>query len=115
MVLVQTKIDLKDDQAFTDDELNELVTKVGAKLFLTCSKENINVSEVFEHLGNVYLTEKEKGKNNKEESKSQGPVASIKDIKSTNTDKSKTITLKAHSQQDDKKKKKGAFGWCSVL
>lgn len=113
MVLVQTKVDLKADQAFTEDELNELVSKVGAKLFLTCSKENINVSEVFEHLGNVYLTDKEKGKNNKEESKSQGPVASIKDITSTN--KSKTITLKAPSQQEDKKKKKGAFGWCSVL
>ena len=83
MALVQTKIDLKDKQEFTDEETEELSKTLNTKLFLTWSKENINVKEVFEYLGNRFLTKKS-AVNNKEEVKVQGPVATIKDINNIN-------------------------------
>ena len=110
MVLVQTKYDLKDNQAFSEEEVSDLQARVGVKLFRSCSKENINVTEVFEYLGNVFLDEKNAGKGH-EESKSQGPVATIKDIKKANDPVQKNqVKLSAQKSSEPKKKKKGIFG-----
>ena len=73
------------------------------------------MSEVFEYLGNRFLTNRAKDKTSKnEESKSQGPVATIKDINGTNT-KNAQIKLSAQPKgAQDKKKKKGFLSMCSV-
>lgn len=73
------------------------------------------MSEVFEHLGKKFLDNKNNKNNRKnEEQKSQGPVATIKDINNANNPH-KQIKLNAGPKKEDKKKKKGAFSWCSIL
>ena len=108
MALVQTKVDLKENQPFDDEEVEKLASELGTKLFLTCSKDNINVTEVFEYLANTFLTNKQnQGKN--PSSYSQGPVPTIKDINKLNKKpEEKTIKLGAASSQ---KKKKNKSGW----
>lgn len=94
MALVQTKIDLKDNQEYTDEETEELAKKCKTKLFLTWSKDNINVKEVFEYLGNIFLWRKS-APSTTEEVKLQGPVATIKDINNiTNPQKQSKIFWK---------------------
>ncbi|CAI2379910.1 unnamed protein product [Moneuplotes crassus] len=101
MALVQTKIDLKDTQPFTDEEVEQLSSDLGIKLFLTCSKDNINVSEVFEYLGNTFLTNKQ--------NKGASQAVESQDKKK----KEENIRL---GVAPAKKQKKGKGGWfkCNV-
>jgi hypothetical protein len=120
MVLVQTKTDLKDEQPFTDEEVQGLNKKLGTKLFLTCAKEDINVKEVFEYLADEYLTGKDNAKKNKtENSGSAGPVSTIQQInnptKPAKKIENKTVKLNASKSDAPKTKKKGKMGWCSIL
>ena len=119
MVLVQTKSDLKDKQEYSDDEVNELNSKLNTKLFLTWAKDDINVKEVFEYLADVYLTNKEAAKKNKtEDAKTDQPIPTIKTINNPTSQAKKaggrTVTLNAKQSAPKKPKKKGVMGWCSI-
>ena len=115
MALVQTKSDLKEQQEFSDEEVKKLSEELGTEFFETWSKDNINVTEVFEYLGNVFLTNKNNNlKSHPEESKTQGPVPTVKDISSVNKpNKAQNIKLGEASKAQKKKKKKGS--WWSLL
>ena len=55
IVLVQTKTDLMDQSSVTDTEAELLALDLNARLFKICSKENVNVNEVFEQLCFEYV------------------------------------------------------------
>jgi len=100
-----------DQQKYKDEEIDELSKKLDTKLFFTWSKENKNVTEVFEHLGNVFMANKQNSKNqNPEENKTQGPVPTIRDIGNAQ----KVHKLSTQPKVDGKKKKKGAMSWWSI-
>lgn len=52
VALVQNKVDLVDQAVVTASEVEGAARKLGLKLYRTCVKENINVTEVF-----IYLAE----------------------------------------------------------
>jgi len=55
MVLVQNKVDLMDDAVMEAREVEMLAKKLHLKLYRTCVKDDLNVSEVFQHLGEEFL------------------------------------------------------------
>ena len=54
-VLIQTKIDLIDQAEVNELEVEELAKEFGVPLIRVCSKDNIMVKEVFEHLAKNYF------------------------------------------------------------
>lgn len=56
MVLVQNKIDLMDDAAMDAREVEYLAKKLRLKLYRTCVKDDMNVSEVFQYLGAEFIS-----------------------------------------------------------
>ena len=46
MALVQNKVDLADQAVASPEEVEGLARKLGLKLYRTCVKENLNVTEV---------------------------------------------------------------------
>jgi len=50
-VLVQNKVDLIEDAVMTNQEVEAIARKLQLKLFRTCVKDNLNVIEVFQHMG----------------------------------------------------------------
>ncbi|CAE7558220.1 RAB23 [Symbiodinium natans] len=55
MVLVQNKVDLLDEAVVEAKEVETLAKKLRLKLYRTCVKDDLNVSEVFNHLGNEFV------------------------------------------------------------
>lgn len=55
MVLVQNKVDLMDDAVMEAREVEFLAKKLRLKLYRTCVKDDLNVSEVFQHLGGEFV------------------------------------------------------------
>merc|ERR1712192_243210 len=55
MVLVQNKVDLIHDAAMEAREVEYLAKKLRLKLYRTCVKDDLNVSEVFQHLGAEFV------------------------------------------------------------
>ena len=54
-MLIQTKIDLIDEAQVTEEEADALATEFGIPLIRVCSKDNIMVKEVFQHLASAYF------------------------------------------------------------
>ena len=54
-VLIQTKIDLIDEAQVSEQEAEELAKEFGIPLIKVCSKDNIMVKEVFQHLASTYF------------------------------------------------------------
>eukprot|EP00798_Chlamydomonas_sp_ICE-L_P032316 gene32316-16887_t len=54
LALVQNKVDLLDEAAASAEEVEELARKHGMKLYRTCVKENLNVTEVFVYLAELH-------------------------------------------------------------
>lgn len=54
MCLVQNKVDLIDRAVASADEVEAMARKLGLKLYRTCVKENINVTEVFMYLAELH-------------------------------------------------------------
>jgi Ras-related protein Rab-23 len=55
MVLVQNKVDLMDNATMEAREVEYLAKKLRLKLYRTCVKDDLNVSEVFQHLGAEFV------------------------------------------------------------
>ncbi|KAF5837319.1 small rab-related GTPase [Dunaliella salina] len=54
IALVQNKVDLVHQSAMTAEEVEGLARKLGCKLYRTCVKEDINVTEVFVYLAELH-------------------------------------------------------------
>lgn len=54
-VLIQNKTDLIADSKMTSAEVEDLSKRIGVKLYRTCVKDNVLVSDVFEYLSGQYL------------------------------------------------------------
>eukprot|EP00933_Yihiella_yeosuensis_P041700 TRINITY_DN36109_c0_g1_i1.p1 TRINITY_DN36109_c0_g1~~TRINITY_DN36109_c0_g1_i1.p1 ORF type:complete len:254 (+),score=66.51 TRINITY_DN36109_c0_g1_i1:117-878(+) len=55
MVLVQNKVDMMDDACMEAREVEFIAKKLGLKLYRTCVKDDLNVSDVFTHLGSEFV------------------------------------------------------------
>lgn len=55
MVLVQNKVDLLDQAVMSKEEVEQIAKKLRLKLYRTCVKDDMNVSEVFMHLGQEFI------------------------------------------------------------
>eukprot|EP00397_Hematodinium_sp_SG-2012_P036601 GEMP01039533.1.p1 GENE.GEMP01039533.1~~GEMP01039533.1.p1 ORF type:complete len:242 (+),score=42.55 GEMP01039533.1:450-1175(+) len=55
IVLVQNKIDLIEEAKMTNEEVETMAQKLQLKLYRTCVKDNLNVTEVFKHLGTEFV------------------------------------------------------------
>lgn len=55
MVLVQNKVDLLDQAVMSKEEVEQTAKKLRLKLYRTCVKDDMNVSEVFTHLGGEFI------------------------------------------------------------
>eukprot|EP00929_Paragymnodinium_shiwhaense_P004143 TRINITY_DN104871_c0_g1_i1.p1 TRINITY_DN104871_c0_g1~~TRINITY_DN104871_c0_g1_i1.p1 ORF type:complete len:251 (+),score=67.55 TRINITY_DN104871_c0_g1_i1:146-898(+) len=55
MVLVQNKVDLMDSAQVEAREVEFLAKKLHLKLYRTCVKDDLNVSDVFTHLGSEFV------------------------------------------------------------
>lgn len=55
MVLVQNKVDLMDNALMEASEVEFLAKKLKLKLYRMCVKDDLNVSEVFQHLGAEFV------------------------------------------------------------
>lgn len=55
IVLVQNKIDLMDDAKMSTHEVEHKAKKLSLKLYRTCVKDNLNIDDVFQHLGEQYV------------------------------------------------------------
>ena len=76
MVLIQTKLDLVDQAEVNENEVEELASSFGVPLFRVCSKDNIMVKEVFQHLAETYF-----GKQKHLEDDFAQPVTDINDLR----------------------------------
>merc|ERR1719480_275150 len=56
MVLVQNKVDRMDEAAMEAREVEYLAKKLKLKLYRTCVKDDLNVTEVFHHLGGEFIS-----------------------------------------------------------
>eukprot|EP00747_Dinoflagellata_sp_TGD_P098248 gnl/TRDRNA2_/TRDRNA2_167388_c0_seq1.p1 gnl/TRDRNA2_/TRDRNA2_167388_c0~~gnl/TRDRNA2_/TRDRNA2_167388_c0_seq1.p1 ORF type:complete len:255 (+),score=70.68 gnl/TRDRNA2_/TRDRNA2_167388_c0_seq1:181-945(+) len=56
MVLVQNKVDLMDDAAMEAREVEYLAKKLRLKLYRTCVKDDLNVTDVFCHIGSEFVS-----------------------------------------------------------
>ncbi|GIL49987.1 hypothetical protein Vafri_6111 [Volvox africanus] len=61
MCLVQNKVDLIDQAVVTPEEVEAMARQLGLKLYRTCVKENINVTEVFGYLAELHHKKLQKG------------------------------------------------------
>lgn len=55
MCLVQNKVDLIDEAVVTPVEVEDLARKLKLKLYRSCVKDNVNVTEIFEYLAAQYI------------------------------------------------------------
>merc|ERR1712124_188241 len=55
MVLVKNKVDLMDDAKMSTHEVEHIAKKLRLKLYRTCVKDNLNVDDVFQHLGEQFI------------------------------------------------------------
>jgi len=55
MVLVQNKVDLMDDAKMSTNEVEHIARKLRLKLYRTCVKDNLNIDDVFQHLGEQFI------------------------------------------------------------
>jgi len=55
MVLVQNKIDLMDKAVMETSEVEYMAKKLRLKLYRTCVKDDLNVSDVFQYLGGEFV------------------------------------------------------------
>ncbi|CAE7865301.1 RAB23 [Symbiodinium microadriaticum] len=76
MVLVQNKVDLLDEAVVEAKEVETIAKKLRLKLYRTCVKDDLNVSEVFTHLGNEFV------KNGGEASVGRAGMMSIEEVAS---------------------------------
>lgn len=76
MVLVQNKVDLMDNAQVEAREVEFLAKKLHLKLYRTCVKDDLNVSEVFMHLGSEFV------RNGGEAALGTAGIASIEDVAS---------------------------------
>lgn len=76
MVLVQNKVDLLDQAVFSKEDVEKLAQKLRLKLYRTCVKDDMNVSDVFEHLGKEFI------KGGGEVAFGASGIASIEDVAS---------------------------------
>lgn len=76
MVLVQNKVDLIDDAVMEAREVELKAQKLRLKLYRTCVKDDLNVSEVFSHLGGEFV------KNGGEATFGGGGITSMEDVAS---------------------------------
>jgi len=76
MVLVQNKVDLMDDAAMDPKEVEFLAKKLRLKLYRTCVKNDLMVSDVFQHLGAEFV------KSGGEATYGGGGIASIEEVAS---------------------------------
>ena len=76
IVLIQTKIDLIDEAEVNELEAEALATELGVPLIRVCSKDNVMVKEVFEHLASTYF-----GAQKHLEDNSASPITNIMDLK----------------------------------
>lgn len=61
VALVQNKVDLVDQAVVTANEVEGIARKLGLKLYRTCVKENINVTEVFVYLAELHQRKQSAG------------------------------------------------------
>jgi len=76
MVMVQNKVDLMDQAVMDSKEVEHLALKLKLKLYRTCVKDDLNVSEVFSHLGSEFV------RNGGEAAFGGGGVVSIEEVAS---------------------------------
>lgn len=76
MVLVQNKVDLMDNAVMEASEVEFLAKKLKLKLYRMCVKDDLNVSEVFQHLGAEFV------RNGGEATFGGAGIASIEDVAS---------------------------------
>mmetsp|Transcript_2059 Transcript_2059/g.3844 ORF Transcript_2059/g.3844 Transcript_2059/m.3844 type:complete len:252 (-) Transcript_2059:101-856(-) len=76
MVLVQNKVDLMDSATMEAREVEVLAKKLRLKLYRTCVKDDLNVSEVFTHLGAEFV------KNGGEASLGKSSMMSMEEVAS---------------------------------
>lgn len=76
MVLVQNKVDLLDQAVLSKEEVEKLAQKLRLKLYRTCVKDDMNVSEVFQYLGKEFI------KGGGEAAFGSAGIASIEDVAS---------------------------------
>mmetsp|Transcript_86639 Transcript_86639/g.230164 ORF Transcript_86639/g.230164 Transcript_86639/m.230164 type:complete len:247 (-) Transcript_86639:168-908(-) len=76
MVLVQNKVDLIDDAVMEAREVELKAQKLKLKLYRTCVKDDLNVSEVFSHLGSEFV------KKGGEATYGGGGITNIEDVAS---------------------------------
>ncbi|TNV75597.1 hypothetical protein FGO68_gene9466 [Halteria grandinella] len=105
MVIVQTKIDLCDNAAMTENEVAALGKHLQVPVFKACSKDGTMVNEIFEFIAVRYFTKSQKAGEQKEEQQQRKDV-----IKLGATEKSQGSSTPA-----EQKKKKWSFGKCSIL
>mmetsp|Transcript_43685 Transcript_43685/g.103105 ORF Transcript_43685/g.103105 Transcript_43685/m.103105 type:complete len:254 (+) Transcript_43685:62-823(+) len=55
MVLVQNKVDLMEEAQMDAKDVEQLAKKLRLKLYRTCVKDDLNVTEVFQHLGTEFV------------------------------------------------------------
>jgi Ras-related protein Rab-23 len=76
MVLVQNKVDLMDSAVMEPSEVEFMAKKLKLKLYRMCVKDDLNVSEVFQHLGAEFI------RNGGEQTFGAAGIASIEDVAS---------------------------------
>mmetsp|Transcript_62968 Transcript_62968/g.142327 ORF Transcript_62968/g.142327 Transcript_62968/m.142327 type:complete len:246 (+) Transcript_62968:109-846(+) len=76
MVLVQNKVDLMDDAVMEAREVEHKAAKLRLKLYRTCVKDDMNVSDVFAYLGTEFV------KGGGEATFGGAGIASIEDVAS---------------------------------
>lgn len=76
MVLVQNKVDLMDDAVMEAREVEYMAQKLRLKLYRTCVKDDLNVSDVFAYLGSEFV------RNGGEATLGSSGITSIEDVAS---------------------------------
>mmetsp|Transcript_20202 Transcript_20202/g.51171 ORF Transcript_20202/g.51171 Transcript_20202/m.51171 type:complete len:249 (-) Transcript_20202:284-1030(-) len=80
MAMVQNKVDLVDHAVVSPEEVEALARKLGLRLYRTCVKENINVTEVFVYLAELHqrkLAAGQLGAQQQQEAAQSGPGGSV--------------------------------------
>ena len=105
MVVVQTKIDLIDSAAMTEEEVDKMSGELKLPVFKTCAKDGVNISEVFTHLADKFLKSRKEGSSGAAQ---DGPIMTIKQIQETPAHGMKL----GQKSVEPKKKKKGFLASC---
>ncbi|GMH38179.1 hypothetical protein BSKO_06063 [Bryopsis sp. KO-2023] len=56
MAIVQNKVDLIDQAAMSNEEAEDMARKLGLRVYRSCVKESLNVTEVFSYLTDLYTS-----------------------------------------------------------